>query len=119
MTFSVRRVVTGHDDDGNAVFLSDGTPPNTVVSPAGFAVSDILWLDGPPKTTDDGEERDGTFDLEPPPGGLSLRIISFPPVPDDAPEEERWIRVETEDPARPGMHATDTLDFMVVLDGEI
>ena len=30
-----------------------------------------------------------------------------------------WIRVDGDDPDRPGMHATDTLDFMVVLDGRI
>jgi mannose-6-phosphate isomerase-like protein (cupin superfamily) len=119
MSFAVRRVVTGHDEQGRAVFVSDGTPPNTVVSPAGFAVSELLWLDRPPQTADDGRDREGAFDLEPPPGGLSMRVIRFPPVPADAPEEERWIRVDTEDPDRPGMHATDTLDFMIVLDGEI
>ena len=30
-----------------------------------------------------------------------------------------WIRVEGDDPDEPGMHATDTLDFMVVVDGRI
>jgi mannose-6-phosphate isomerase-like protein (cupin superfamily) len=115
-----RRVVTSHDADGRAVFLSDGTPPNTLVAPNGIAVSEVLWLDGPPRTADDGlQDREGAFELEPPPGGASLRIITIPPPPDDAPEADRWIRVETEDPDRPGMHATDTLDFMVVLDGEI
>ena len=73
-----RRVVTGHDPDGAAVFLSDGTPPHTVSMPDGMGVSDLLWLDGPPRTPDDGEDRDGAFDLEPPPGGLSVRIISIP-----------------------------------------
>lgn len=119
MTFDVRRVVTGHDAEGRAVFVSDGRPPNTVETPEGYAVSEILWLDGPPKTADDGADRVGAFELEPPAGGLSLRIIRIAPAPEDAPEEQRWIRVATDDPARPGMHATDTLDFMVVLDGEI
>ena len=64
-------------------------------------------------------EPDGAFDLEPPPGGLSLRIITFPPPAPDASDDERWIRLASEDPERPGMHATDTLDFMAVLDGEI
>jgi mannose-6-phosphate isomerase-like protein (cupin superfamily) len=115
-----RRVVTGHDEGGRAVFLSDGTPPNTVSTPTGIAVSEVLWLDGPPRTPDDGmQERVGAFELEPPPGGASLRIITIPPPADDAPEADRWIRVESEDPDRPGMHATDTLDFMAVLDGEI
>ena len=39
--------------------------------------------------------------------------------PPDASDDERWIRLASEDPERPGMHATDTLDFMAVLDGEI
>ena len=116
---SFRRVVTGHDRDGAAVFLSDGTPPHTVAMPDGMGVSDFLWLNGPARTADDGEDREGAFDLEPPPGGLSVRIITIPPPPADAPEAERWIRVEGEDPERPGMHATDTLDFVAVLDGEI
>ena len=114
-----RRVVTGHDDEGHAVFVSDGAAPHTVTTSAGYGVSDLLWLNGPATTADDGEERAGAFDLEPPPGGLSVRIIRIPPAPDDAPEGERWIRVEGDDPARPGMHTTDTLDFIAVLDGEI
>lgn len=114
-----RRVVTGHDRDGAAVFLSDGAPPHTVSLPDGLGVSDFLLLNGPARTADDGEDREGAFELEPPPGGLSVRIISAPPPPADAPEAERWIRLEGEDPDRPGMHATDTLDFVAVLDGEI
>jgi quercetin dioxygenase-like cupin family protein len=114
-----RRVVTGHDADGRAVFLSDGTPPHTVATPDGIGVSEVLWLDGPPRTADDGRDRTGAFDLEPPAGGASLLIITVPPARADAPEHERWIRVETEDPDRPGMHATDTLDFVVLLDGEM
>lgn len=114
-----RRVVTGHDRDGAAVFLSDGMPPHSIATPDGVGVSDFLWLNGPARTADDGEDRDGAFDLEPPAGGLSVRIIRIPPPPEDAPEAERWIRVVGEDPERPGMHATDTLDFMAVLDGEI
>ncbi len=30
MAFHIRRVITGHDDAGRAVFVSDGTPPATV-----------------------------------------------------------------------------------------
>ncbi len=49
----VRRVVTGHRD-GQAVFLSDGSPPHTVATPDGVRVSELLWLDGPPRTPADG-----------------------------------------------------------------
>jgi quercetin dioxygenase-like cupin family protein len=112
MTFSVRRVVTQVDGDG-AAFASDGPPPNMVSAP-GFGVAELLWLDGPATSVDDGGDDRTTpgYPLEPPAGGLSSRIITMPP-------NGEWLRVEGDDPDHPGMHATDTLDLMVVLDGEI
>jgi quercetin dioxygenase-like cupin family protein len=116
MEFSARRVVTGHDADGKAVILSDGPPPRTIRS-NGFGVATWLWLDGAPATVDDGGDEPGDgFSLEPPPGGCSVRIIRFPGTGEGGGD---WIRVESEDPERPGMHATDTLDFMTVLEGRI
>jgi mannose-6-phosphate isomerase-like protein (cupin superfamily) len=112
VTFELRRVVTRVEGDG-AVFASDGPPPNTVSAPTGFGVAEVLWLDGWPQTVDDGGDRTTPgYPLEPPPGGLSSRIIRMPAGGD-------WLRVEGDDPDAPGMHATDTLDLMVVLDGEI
>ena len=120
MDFDVRRVVTGHDAAGRAVFVSDGAPRRTIGTPNGFGVSDLLWLDVPATTADDGGEApDGVVVIEPPPGGLSIRLIRIPPPAPGAADDERWLRVDGDDPARPGMHTTDTLDFMVVLDGEI
>jgi quercetin dioxygenase-like cupin family protein len=120
MTFAIRRVVTGHDDTGDAVFRSDGVPPRTIDAPNGFGVSEVLWLDGTPTSVDDGRDvTDGPFALEPPPGGCSVRVIRMPPSAPGTPVAEQWLRVHGDDDAEPGMHATDTLDFMVVLDGEI
>ena len=114
--FTARRVVTGHDAEGRAVIVSDAAPPNTIRA-NGFAVATWLWLDGPPATVDDGgDEPDGPVQLEPPPGGCSVRIIRFPGASEGGGD---WIRVEGDDADEPGMHATDTLDFMVVVDGRI
>jgi mannose-6-phosphate isomerase-like protein (cupin superfamily) len=114
--FTARRVVTGHDDAGKAVILSDG-PPERTIQANGFGVATWLWLDGSPATVDDGgEEPDGAMRLEPPPGGCSVRIIRFPGAREGGGD---WISVEGDDPDRPGMHATDTLDFMAVVDGRI
>jgi quercetin dioxygenase-like cupin family protein len=113
---TARRVVTGHDADGNAVIRSDGEPDATIRA-NGFVVATWLWLDGTASTVDDGgDEPDGPVRLEPPPGGGSVRIIRFPGARDGGGD---WIRVEGDDPEQPGMHATDTLDFMVVVDGRI
>lgn len=104
-----RRVVTGSDG-----IASDGPAPLTVDVDGGFGVSELLWLDGPVRTVADGADRtDGGFPLEPPPGGASSRLIRMP-------NTGEWLRVDgDDDDATPGMHATDTLDLMVVVEGEI
>ena len=109
----MRRVATQVNADGSETFASDGPPPKTISAPNGFGVSELLWFDGPPADRDAGRDRDDAdFPLEPPAGGASSRIIHFPPGDD-------WFRVPHDDPERPGMHTTDTLDLMVVLDGSI
>jgi quercetin dioxygenase-like cupin family protein len=114
--FTARRVVTGHEAAGIAVIRSDGEPAGTIRA-NGFGVATWLWLDGPPATVDDGgDEPGGAIRLEPPAGGCSVRIIRFPGTSEGGGD---WIRVEGDDPDEPGMHATDTLDFMVVIDGRI
>ena len=113
MEFTVRRVITV-PEAGGGVSVVDGEPSNLVSVPNGVGVAELLWLDGPPASVLDGGDRSSTsigFPLEPPPGGLSSRVIRLPPGD--------WLRVAGDDPAVPGMHATDTLDLVMVLDGEI
>jgi quercetin dioxygenase-like cupin family protein len=115
-----RRVETGHDPAGRAVIRSDGPAPRTVHAPSGVSVSELLWLDRAVYHVDDGRDRtDDGFPLEPPPGGASFRLITMPSPAAGADPESTWLRVPGDDPARPGMHTTDTLDFVVVVDGSI
>lgn len=115
----VRRVVTGIDTSGRHVFTDDGTAPNTIVTDT-VAVSEVLWLDGPqPSITDDPDNAGSGFSLEPPPGGASARIIRMPGIPKGADPESTWLRVAGDSESEPGMHATDTLDLMVVLEGSV
>jgi mannose-6-phosphate isomerase-like protein (cupin superfamily) len=117
--FRVRRVVTGFDGDGAETFTHDGTAPNSVAGGA-IGVSEVLWVDGPGLHVADDPDRDGPgFPLEPPPHGASARAIRMPGIPDGADPDTTWLRVEGDDPAAPGMHATDTLDLMVVLEGSV
>ncbi|MFA5883115.1 MAG: cupin domain-containing protein [Acidimicrobiia bacterium] len=103
-----RRVVTGPDG-----IVSDGPASLTVDIPGGVGVTELLWLGAPLRTVEDAYERtDAGFPLEPPPGGMSARIIRLPSTGE-------WLAVEGDDPTTPGLHATDTLDLVVVLDGEI
>jgi len=114
-----RLVVTGHDDSGRAVFRHDGLPPGTVDIPDGIAVHPLLWLPRHPVTADEGGDFPPQAPIGPPPGGLAARLIRIPPAPPGTPEPEQWFRVDGDDPERPGRHTTDTLDVMVVLEGEI
>lgn len=114
-----RRVVTGVDASGAHVIVADETAPNTFWGDA-VGVSEVFWSQGAPRRLDDRFDRDGTgFPLEPPFGGASARVIRMPGIPEGADAESTWLRVDGEDEDTPGMHATDTLDFMVVLSGHV
>ena len=113
-----RRVVTGIVD-GVDVIESDGPAPNSIESGA-VAVSEVWWSDRADRCVGDPVDRKGPgFPLEPPPGGASARIIRMPGLAPGIDPDDAWLRVDHDDPALPGMHATDTLDFMVVLDGSV
>ena len=114
-----RRVVTGFDPTGKAVFTHDSEAPNTIAL-GSIGVSEVFWADRWPISIDhDPDRTSGGFPLEPPPGGASARIIRMPGVPAGTNPDDSWLRVDGDDPATPGMHATDTLDLMVVLEGSV
>jgi quercetin dioxygenase-like cupin family protein len=115
----VRRVVTGIDAAGRHVITEDGAAPNAIETET-VAVSEVLWIDGPLLSmTDSPDKANSGFALEPPPGGASARVIRMPGIPAGADPDTTWLRVAGDDPATPGMHATDTLDLMVVLEGSV
>jgi len=66
----------------------------------------------------------------PPKGGTILRIIDFPPEPRDPEERRRRIAAtfggifkdashDKREGKHPGMHRTQTVDYAIVLEGEI
>jgi quercetin dioxygenase-like cupin family protein len=111
--FQVRRVVVGRGEDGAPTIISDATPPLTIDAPTGFGVSELLSSSGPLTTADAGgdppREAVGAF---PENGGVAARLIRFPAT-------NEWVRIAGDDPERPGMHRSETLDLMVVLSGRI
>ena len=113
---TARRVVTGHDTEGRAVILSDGAPPSTIRA-NGFAVAHVAVAR---RAAGDGRRRRRrTGRLDPARAPRRWLLGAHHPLPGAREGGGDWIRVEGDDPDEPGMHATDTLDFMVVVDGRI
>ena len=105
-----RRVVTGHDAAGKSVVLSDGPPPqhHDRRRPASSAEFVEIWNSPdpvPPLTSvPDTEPNAKPFTIMPASGHL-LRILEVYPAKDGG---------------RPTpMHRTKTLDYVVVIEGEI
>ena len=80
---SVRRIVTGHDENGKAVVIADGESPN-IVRPDNRPGVEInnLWLlkEAPSKPLGEEESvKDVQIGLLPPTNGSVFRVIKFPP----------------------------------------
>ena len=127
----VRRVVTTVDASGKAVVLFDGANPNRVVRPARGNVMNLMWVtDGAPADLSGSRDR-GSVEIatQPPPGGTAMRIIDYPPT---TPEQEAMLDVGQRQreighdaprrglpPRHPFMHRTRSLDYAIILAGEI
>jgi hypothetical protein len=130
MIWRVRRVLTGHDADGKSIFIADGPAPNIKKMTAlpGLALTDLWETKGAPARnggSDDAADR--PVRLEPPPNGTILRIVEFPP--DSAWRGRTDGRagfdsigaggVQDAHSSDPMMHKTATVDYIIVLKGEI
>ncbi len=131
MKHAIRRVVTGHDNSGKAVVLIDGIAPNIKVRQGAGFVHSLLWVtdEMPADISGDGDRAEREIGVAPPPMGSILRMVDFPPVTHEAEniDHQTLIRAmgashegRVGTPARhPYMHRTRTLDYAVVLEGEI
>ena len=131
MVSKVRRVVTGHDKDGKSIILMDGQAPNVMemASMPGLALTDLWETTGAPASNEgDADAAARPVRLEPPKGGALFRIVEFPPdtawrgKATDAREAFDSIQAghaPDHSSADPMMHKTNTVDYIVVLKGEI
>jgi mannose-6-phosphate isomerase-like protein (cupin superfamily) len=126
-----RRVVTGNDANGKSYFVHDGPTPGQV--DLGLAVDDEIWIDDPaspdPGAIDDPAQSEKFF-LEPPKNGSIVRIFTFLPQDQAPTDPEEFAKLLSEAGARfdtrgvmeeesPGMHTTQTIDYGIVLSGEV
>jgi hypothetical protein len=124
---AVRRVVTGVLADGRSQVTSDAAPPCVLATEGSLAPEVVyVWatdrVPEAPNTGADPTRADQEFN--PGPGGSRLMIITYPPGFGVQPSDpEAAIHVETVNPdvsfERIIMHATTTVDYGIVLAGEI
>jgi hypothetical protein len=132
----VRRVVTGVDDAGRSFIVSDSLAPNAFLSPdvPGFG-SSVAWYSPAGPVSNEGAHDTAAAEvavpMAPSLGEVIFRVADFPP--DDAyghaGEEGLFGTIDGGDEAREGathssekhfwFHKTDSIDFAVVLEGEI
>jgi hypothetical protein len=131
MSKPIRRVVTGHNPAGKSIFLSDGPAPN--VQDRGTASTSVteLWETRAAPASNRGTEdpTDHAFRLPPPQRGTVFRIIEYPPdklrvaalrqpgASHNA-ASEGYVR-DLGNARHPGFHKTDSIDYAIVLSGEI
>ncbi|GIE78456.1 cupin [Actinoplanes philippinensis] len=135
-THPVRRVVTGHDAAAQGVILQDGSPTRVIPvgGPGGPTFYEVWSTRETPAVIDrqSGEPAEEGLVLAPPANGTRIRVMDFPPEDDrirnltSAGAAEKFAEmggadaaVSTASAPHPLMHRTQTVDYAIVIDGEI
>jgi quercetin dioxygenase-like cupin family protein len=98
-----RRVVTGHDETGKSVFLSDGPPPVSRAAPDGASFHELWSTPAAPAplSATEPDPAAGPVTVPPPEHGTKIRVNSFPPG------------------VVSPVHRTESVDYGIVIDGEM
>lgn len=131
MAKQIRRVVTGHDAAGKAIVIEDSIATNILQRPnrPGVTLTN-LWQEMSVPTEYDGatETVTGPLVLHPPKGGVVFRTVEFEPenpevlatLDGKAAFAEMGAGMNIVENARhPFMHRTNSVDYAIVLKGEI
>ena len=127
----MRRIVTGHDENGKSIITLDGPPARSIGEEVGGLFE--LWnTDGESITsTDDIDRADSEILLCPPENGTKFRYFQINPLPEGVPKEvmdqiahdnfsqvgAAHTRVDTK--RHPAMHKTETIDYIILLKGNV
>lgn len=131
----IQRVVTGHRPDGTAIVVENGPLPSVVELAAipGTVFHEVWATPSSPAPVDNGADPTlGPLALAPPPGGTRIRFVDIPPDTEefirggaarmaDAFTEIGDVHASTVrvDSPHPLMHRTESVDYGVVIEGEV
>ena len=134
MRRKIRRVVTGHTPEGKSVFVSDGAPSRavTISGLKDFSIT-AVWatdhgmtavpgsIDPTPAMTTFVPGEGGTRFLITvlPPAGQGLEPGTDPAIVAAAMLTDLPGLAHAMEPDHPGMHTTDTVDYDIIISGEL
>jgi hypothetical protein len=122
----MRRIVTANDESGKSYVLSDSSTPHVLsMAPDAFLID--FWAATPTGPLADGDDGVVTpMQLYPPRGGSTFRFFQ---IPSERTMTEARMKAafdaidaghaQVNTARHPGMHLTQTLDYIVVLNGEL
>jgi mannose-6-phosphate isomerase-like protein (cupin superfamily) len=133
---SARRILTGHDARGRAVILADGPPPRTMyISGANVELIELWNTNASPAPiqASEIEPTDRPIQLAPRKQGTVIRFTDFHPGGlHSGGDTQRELAMKSfaaagdasnstwkPDAAHPMMHRTQTIDYGIVIEGEI
>jgi naringenin degradation protein FdeH len=132
MAASIRRVVTGKDASGKAVAMIDATVTTAHQRAEMGVTNTLLWVtDSVPADLSAAEDAaTRKIGIAPPPGGTIFRVVEFAPNKEITADYETRLKLmqaiglapegpSRERPRDPGMHRTRTIDYAVIISGEI
>lgn len=126
-----RRVVTGHDKNGVATVISDEEASCILQRPnrPGVTLTNFWQNDRTPAKMEQHDDPvDGPLVLHPPKNGSVFRVVQFDPEDPEVLKNIDGAAAFAEmgagdnvvkDARHPYMHRTDSLDYSIVLSGEI
>jgi len=133
---TIHRIVTGHDENGKAIVSSQALLPTVVEIAAvpGMVFHEVWITAGSPAAIDNGSDPTlRPLTLLPPKSGTRVRFVDFPPETPDVLARGRSEKAEDAfaeigdvaaltvkaDSPHPLMHRTETVDYGIVIEGEI
>jgi Cupin domain len=132
MSKPYRRIVTGHNAQGRSIIASDGPPERLqAMGPNGPWLREYWNTRETPAVIDrlGGEPLEPSVILAPPPRGTRIRVVDLAPETtedaslDQKAAAEHFARIGAADAftggRHPGMHRTKTIDYGIVLEGEV
>ncbi|WCN13509.1 cupin domain-containing protein [Marinomonas mediterranea] len=133
---TTHRVITGHDEEGNAIIVENGPIPTTMDFDAipGTKFHEIWNTTETPSVInlDDQDPTLGPVVLSPPKNGTRIRFVDIPPDTEEFLTQGKdkmegvfssigssEFSTVKENSPHPLMHRTESVDYGIVLEGEL